>query len=86
MEKVIFTLEETDENIEFFIQEETQLNGVKYLLVSENETGDSDAYILREIQEQDGEVTYEMVDDDNEVQALGKIFAELLDEDTNVEF
>ncbi|MBQ1801871.1 DUF1292 domain-containing protein [Lachnobacterium bovis] len=86
MEKVIFTLEETDEKIEFFIQEETQLNGVKYLLVSENETGDSDAYILREIQEQDGEVTYEMVDDDNEVQALGKIFAELLDEDTNVEF
>ena len=86
MEKVIFTLEETDEKIEFFIQEETQLNGVKYLLVSENETGDSDAYILREIQEQDGEVTYEMVDDDNEVQALGKIFVELLDEDTNVEF
>lgn len=86
MEKVIFTLEETDEKIEFFIQEETQLNGVKYLLVSENETGDSDAYILRKIQEQDGEVTYEMVDDDNEVQALGKIFAELLDEDTNVEF
>ena len=86
MEKVIFTLEETDEKIEFFIQEETQLNGVKYLLVSENETGDSDAYILRESQEQDGEVTYEMVDDDNEVQALGKIFAELLDEDTNVEF
>ena len=37
MEKVIFTLEETDEKIEFFIQEETQLNGVKYLLVSENE-------------------------------------------------
>ncbi|SER71663.1 DUF1292 domain-containing protein [Lachnobacterium bovis] len=86
MEKVIFTLEETNETIEFFILEETQLNGVKYLLVSENETGDSEAYILKEIQEQDGEVTYEMVDDDNEVQALGKIFAELLDEDTNVEF
>ncbi|SFG13918.1 Protein of unknown function [Lachnospiraceae bacterium C7] len=87
MEKVTFKTADTDEVVEFFVQEETMLNGVKYLLVAENEEGDSDAYILKEIQIQDDEVTYEMVDDDVEFAALGKIFSELLeDDDTSVEF
>ena len=36
MEKVKFTDPETQEVIEFIVEEETQLNGTKYLLVSED--------------------------------------------------
>ena len=35
MEKVVFVDPETKENIEFFVIEETQINGKKYLLVTE---------------------------------------------------
>ena len=86
MEKVTFFDEEEKLSVEFFVVEETQLNGMKYLLVTEEETEDADAYILREIKTDDDQITYEMVEDDLELTALGKIFAELLDEDTNVEY
>ena len=46
MEKVIFTDPETKEKIEFYVLEETQINGNKFLFVTEEEDGDSDAYIL----------------------------------------
>lgn len=86
MEKVIFLDPETEESIEFFVLEETQLNGVKYLLVTEEEEGDGDAYIMREISGDGEDVVYDMVEDDVELQALGKVFSELLDEDTRVEY
>lgn len=87
MEKVIFTDPETNETVSFFVLEQTQLNGMKYLFVTEEEEGDGDAYILKELCEEDGdEIVYEMVEDEVELAALGKIFSELMDEDTKVEF
>ena len=50
MEKVVFVDPETKEEIDFFVVEETQINGKKYLLVTEEEDGDSDAYILEELE------------------------------------
>ena len=39
MEKIKFTDPQTEEVVEFAVEEETQLNGIKYLLVSDgNET------------------------------------------------
>ena len=68
-------------------EEETQLNGAKYLLVSDGtEEGDCEAYILKEIQTEDEEVLYEMVEDEVEFTALAKVFSELADEDTEVSF
>ena len=85
MEKIKFTDPQTEEVVEFAVEEETQLNGIKYLLVSDgNETGDSEAYILKEIKTQDEEVLYEMVDDDTEFAAIAKVFAELADEETEL--
>jgi hypothetical protein len=82
MEKIQFTDPDTNEVVEFAVEEQTQLNGIRYLLVSDgNENGDSEAYILKEIKTQDEEVFYEMVDDDTEFAALAKIFAELADEE-----
>jgi hypothetical protein len=87
MEKVIFVDPQTNEQVEFAVEEETQLNGAKYLLVSDGaEEGDSDAYILKEIHTEDEEVLYEMVEDDVEFAALAKVFSELTDEDTTIEY
>lgn len=85
MEKIKFVDPQTDEVVEFAVEEETQLNGIKYLLVSDgNETGDSEAYILKELKTQDEEALYEIVDDDVEFAAIAKVFAELADEETEL--
>lgn len=87
MERVIFTDPETQETVEFVVEEETQLNGTKYLLVSEDaEDGTLDAYILKEIVTEDDEVLYEVVEDEVEFTALAKVFAELTDEETDLDY
>lgn len=85
MEKVIFTDPDTKEKIEFYVLEETQINGNKFLFVTEEEDGDSDAYILKEIADDKEDAVYEMVEDEKELAALGKVFAELI-EDADIEF
>ena len=85
MEKVVFTDPDKKENIDFYVLEETQINGNKYLFVTEEEDGDSDAYILKEIADENDDIVYEMVEDDKELAALGKIFAELID-DADIEY
>lgn len=85
MEKIQFTDPNTGETAYFAVEEETQLNGIKYLLVSEGaESGDCEAYILKEVSAQDEEVLYQMVDDDVEFTALAKVFSELADEETEI--
>ena len=87
MEKVLFIDPQTNEEVEFAIEEETELNGAKYLLVSDGtEEGDSDAYILKEIRTEDEEVLYEMVEDDTEFAALAKVFSELADDEVTVTY
>lgn len=86
MDTVIFTDPDTKEEVSFAVEEETTLNGVKYLLVSEEtEDGEYNAYILKEIQSDDDEILYQMVDDDAEFMSLIKVFSELVDEDTELE-
>lgn len=85
MEKITFTLN-TGEVVEFAVMEETKLSGTNYLLVteSEDEETDTEAYILKEIAEDEEQVFYEMVEDDRELEYVSKIFAELL-EDVDIE-
>ena len=89
MEKVLFTDPETQETVEFQVEDETQMNGMKYLLVSEDSSEEEDdtfnAYILKEIKDDNGEVTYQVVEDEVEFMALSKVFTELVDEDTDLE-
>ena len=80
MEKVTFVDPETKEEIQFFVVEETQINGTRYLFVTEEEDGDCDAYILKEVETKDEESVYVLVEDDTELSAIGKVFAELLDD------
>ncbi len=85
MEKITFIDPETKEEIEFFVVEETQINGTKYLFVTEEEDEDCDAYILKEMRADEEDIVYEMVEDDAELRAVGKVFAELID-DADIEY
>lgn len=85
MEKVKFIDPETKEEIEFFCLDQTQINNQNYLLVTEDEEGDSTAYILKETSAEGEEVVYDMVEDEQEMEALAKVFAELV-EDVDLEY
>lgn len=86
MEKVTFYDDIEDTSVDFYVVEQTQLNGETYLLVTEDESEEAEAFILREVRSENDEITYEMVEDELEITALGKVFAELLDEDTDIQF
>lgn len=81
MEKITFTFEDTNETVDFFILEQTKLNGATYLLVADNESDDAECLILKETEsgnEQDN--LYDIVEDDNELTAVSKVFEELLED------
>ena len=63
-------LVDDEQTLPFYVVEETKLNGVNYLLVTE---GDEDA-----------EALYEFVEDEDELEGLMKIFEQLL-EDVDLE-
>ena len=84
MESITLVAPDTAEEITVYVLEETTLNQQKYLLVTEDSEGDTEAYILKEIATDDTDATYEMVEDDVEFEAVVKIFQELV-EDTDFE-
>ena len=81
-EKIIFVDEDGNE-IEMYVIEETRINNVNYLLVTDDE-GDSEeaeAYILKDISnDEDEEAVYEIVDDESEVDYIGRVLSELLED------
>ena len=78
-EQVIFTTENGEE-INLFVVEQTMLSGVNYLLVTDSREAEADAFIMRELEDQNGQCTYEFIEDEKELDALSKVFAELLDD------
>ena len=82
MEKAKFTFSDGSGADEFFVLEETKINGSAYILVVDSE---EECLILREVEEsKDAEKTYEIVEDDTELMAVSKVFEELL-EDVDIE-
>lgn len=81
MEKVKFTFADMDDSAEFFVLEQTRINGTDYILVTDSEEDDGEALILRDLS-QDGEeeALYEIVEDDEELEAVSKIFSEMLED------
>ena len=73
------------ETVGFFVLEETRIGGTSYLLVTETEDDEADAYILKDLSKDgDEEAQYIFVEDSDELDAVSKIFAELL-EDVEIE-
>ena len=84
-EKLLFTFGETNETVEFFVLEQTKLNGASYLLVADSEDDDAECLILKDNSApEDTESIYEIVEDDTELRAVLKVFEELL-EDVDIE-
>lgn len=77
--KVVNFTTDNGEEIHFFVVEETKIAGENYLLVTDSEDDEADAYILREVSENTEESFYEMLEDDDKINAISKVFAELLD-------
>ncbi len=80
MDKITFYDTESGMDAEVYVIEQTVLNGTSYLLACEEEEGDSDAYILKEIRSQGDDVVYEIVSDDTELDAIAGVFEELLED------
>ncbi|WP_310602079.1 DUF1292 domain-containing protein [Anaerosporobacter sp.] len=84
-EKIVFTTQD-NEKIEFYVLEQTMISGVNYILVADSvEDEEANALILRESANEADEIIYDVVEDDNELQAISKVFIEMLD-DTEIEF
>ena len=82
MEQIKITAE-TGEEINFYVLEQTRVNGMNYLLVTESddETEEADAYVLKDLsKDSDADAIYEIVEDDTELDYVSKIFAEILDD------
>ena len=66
MEKIKFQLEDGTE-AEFYVEEQTRIGGVAYLLVSDSQDDEATAYIFKDVSE-------------DEMQAVFKVFEQMLDD------
>lgn len=84
MEKIRFQSEDGTVT-EFYIEEQTRIGGTAYLLVSDSTGDEASAYILKDMSEDTSlEACYEMVEDEDELQAVFKVFEQML-EDVDLE-
>lgn len=80
MEKIIFS-PNGEEQVEFYVLEQTRIGGFNYILVSDVEDGDGEALILKELSEENnGEALYEIVTEDSELEAVASVFESLLED------
>lgn len=85
METIKLTAPDTGEEIELYVLEQTCINGMNYILATEEEEEDGDAYILKEVSAENEDVIYEFVDDEIEFDAIARVFVEMMDEDVELE-
>ena len=79
-DKIVFTTLDNEE-IEFCVIEQTMINGNNYLLVAaDNDEEEADAMILKEVNFDDDNIVYEEIDDIVELEAVAKVFSELVDD------
>ena len=81
MEKIAFYVNGDDKPAEFFVLEQTRIGGFSYLLVTDREEGDGDAWILKDLSgDGDSEAVYEMIEDEEELRSVGNLFAQMLED------
>lgn len=72
---------DTGETVDFYVLEETRINGMNYLMVTDSEENDEEGecYVLKDVSKaEDSEALYEFVENDDELDYLFRIFTELL--------
>ena len=75
-------LSEDGENIKLSVLEETKINGISYILVTDSFEGeDGECYIMKDISSSDSEdANYIFVEDENELDSVFEIFEKLMDD------
>ena len=74
---------EDGEQVEMYVLEETTLQGIHYILVTEDLSDDSEeavVMIMKEEKQSDEDEFALYVEDENELQAVAKVFAELMED------
>ena len=82
MEKISLISEDGDK-INLYILEETSISGVNYILATESddESEEAEVYILKDTSKStEADAIYEFVEDDSELDAVAKVFSELLED------
>ena len=80
MEKIKFQSPDGTEE-EFYIEEQTRIGGISYLLVSDSPADEAEAYILKDVSsDASPEACYEMVEDEEELKAVYKVFEQMLED------
>ena len=81
MEEITFIPDDTEEEVDFYVLEETRLNGVDYILVTDSQEEDGEALILKDLSgDGEAEALYEIVEDDEELESVGRVFEQLLED------
>ena len=75
-------LSEDGENIKLSVLEETKINGISYILVTDSFDGeDGECYIMKDISSgDDEEANYIFVEDENELDSVFEIFEKMMDD------
>ena len=80
MDKISFVTEDGNTE-EFYVEEQTVIAGTSYLLVSDSDGDEANAYILRDTSDPDSpDACYEMVEDEQELDAVYKVFQTLMED------
>lgn len=78
VEKIVFDTD--DGEVEFFVMDDTRINGVNYILVTDSDDPDAEeveVLILKDIsKDEDSESVYEVVVDETELKAVVPLFEE----------
>ena len=84
MEKIAFMID-GKEKVEFYVLEQTKIGGTDYILVTDMEDGDGDALILKDLSKpEDKDGVYEIVSDEEEMDAVAAVFETLMEDVTFV--
>lgn len=80
LEKITFN-PDGENPVEFYVLEQTRINGADYILVTDFEEGDGEALILKDIS-RDGEEesVFTIVSDDDELAAVAGVFENMLED------
>ena len=80
MEKIKFQLDDGTVE-EFYVEEQTRIGGISYIMVSDSLEDEATVYIMKDVSEDTSkEACYEMVEDEDELQAVFKVFEQMLDD------
>ena len=80
-EKISFTVDDGS-TVDFYVEEQTVIAGITYLLVSESPDEDSYVYVMQDISgAEDKEAVYEMVEDEDEPTSVFRVFEQVIGDD-----